>query len=71
MGNAFGALEALGHEPVGEIVALGPGVTARQKGDRVGVPCIQQSRGGNSRGKHGHRAGESCLLRHLLGERDR
>ncbi|MBV8641276.1 MAG: alcohol dehydrogenase catalytic domain-containing protein [Verrucomicrobia bacterium] len=35
----------LGHEPVGEIVALGPGVTARQKGDRVGVPWIQHTCG--------------------------
>ncbi len=28
----------LGHEPVGEIVAVGEGVTTRQIGDRVGVP---------------------------------
>jgi D-arabinose 1-dehydrogenase-like Zn-dependent alcohol dehydrogenase len=28
----------LGHEPVGEIVAIGAGVTARKVGDRVGVP---------------------------------
>ena len=31
----------LGHEPVGEIVALGPGVRTRQVGDRVGVPWVQ------------------------------
>jgi alcohol dehydrogenase len=35
----------LGHEPVGEIVALGPGVTSRSIGDRVGVPWIQASCG--------------------------
>ncbi|NDQ57895.1 MAG: alcohol dehydrogenase catalytic domain-containing protein [Acidipila sp.] len=31
----------MGHEPVGEIVAVGPGVTTRKVGDRVGVPWIQ------------------------------
>ncbi len=35
----------LGHEPVGEIVALGPGVTSRRVGDRVGVPWLQGSCG--------------------------
>jgi D-arabinose 1-dehydrogenase-like Zn-dependent alcohol dehydrogenase len=35
----------LGHEPVGEIVAIGPGVTARKVGDRVGVPWVQSSCG--------------------------
>jgi D-arabinose 1-dehydrogenase-like Zn-dependent alcohol dehydrogenase len=35
----------LGHEPVGEIVAIGPGVTARKVGDRVGVPWLQSSCG--------------------------
>jgi len=35
----------LGHEPVGEIVALGPGVTTRRVGDRVGVPWRQASCG--------------------------
>ena len=35
----------LGHEPVGEIVALGPGVTTRRVGDRVGVPWVQASCG--------------------------
>jgi 2-desacetyl-2-hydroxyethyl bacteriochlorophyllide A dehydrogenase len=35
----------LGHEPVGEIVAVGPGVTTRKVGDRVGVPWIQTSCG--------------------------
>jgi alcohol dehydrogenase len=35
----------LGHEPVGEIVAVGVGVTARQVGDRVGVPWVQSSCG--------------------------
>jgi alcohol dehydrogenase len=33
----------LGHEPVGEIVAVGPGVTTRRVGDRVGVPWVQSS----------------------------
>jgi alcohol dehydrogenase len=31
----------LGHEPVGEIVAVGPGVRSRKIGDRVGVPWVQ------------------------------
>ncbi len=35
----------LGHEPVGEIVQVGPGVTTRNVGDRVGVPWIQASCG--------------------------
>ncbi|MGH7407237.1 MAG: alcohol dehydrogenase catalytic domain-containing protein [Candidatus Methylomirabilales bacterium] len=35
----------LGHEPVGEIVAVGPGVRTRKVGDRVGVPWIQASCG--------------------------
>ncbi|MFO1464111.1 MAG: alcohol dehydrogenase catalytic domain-containing protein [bacterium] len=35
----------LGHEPVGEVVAVGPGVTSRKVGDRVGVPWIQSSCG--------------------------
>jgi len=35
----------LGHEPVGEIVAVGQGVTTRQVGDRVGVPWVQSSCG--------------------------
>ena len=35
----------LGHEPVGEIVALGVGVRTRRVGDRVGVPWIQASCG--------------------------
>jgi dehydrogenase len=35
----------LGHEPVGEIVALGTGVTTRKVGDRVGVPWIQTTCG--------------------------
>lgn len=35
----------LGHEPVGEIVAIGQGVTSRQVGDRVGVPWVQSSCG--------------------------
>ena len=35
----------LGHEPVGEITALGAGVTTRRAGDRVGVPWSQGSCG--------------------------
>ena len=35
----------LGHEPVGEVVAVGAGVTARKVGDRVGVPWVQSSCG--------------------------
>ena len=35
----------LGHEPVGEIVALGVGVHSRKVGDRVGVPWLQSSCG--------------------------
>lgn len=31
----------LGHEPVGEIVAVGKGVRSRKVGDRVGVPWVQ------------------------------
>jgi len=33
----------LGHEPVGEIVAVGTGVRGRKVGDRVGVPWVQAS----------------------------
>ena len=35
----------LGHEPVGEVVAVGAGVTARKVGDRVGVPWVQTACG--------------------------
>jgi len=35
----------LGHEPVGEVAAVGPGVTTRRVGDRVGVPWTQASCG--------------------------
>ena len=35
----------LGHEPVGEIVALGAGVATRRLGDRVGVPWVQATCG--------------------------
>lgn len=35
----------LGHEPVGEIVEIGAGVTSRKIGDRVGVPWIQTTCG--------------------------
>jgi alcohol dehydrogenase/propanol-preferring alcohol dehydrogenase len=32
----------LGHEGVGEVVAVGEGVTARKVGDRVGLPIMQK-----------------------------
>ncbi len=35
----------IGHEPVGEIVEIGEGVTTRRIGDRVGVPWLQASCG--------------------------
>jgi len=35
----------IGHEPVGEIVAVGSAVTTRRTGDRVGVPWVQSSCG--------------------------
>ena len=35
----------LGHEPVGEIVAVGSAVTTRRVGDRVGVPWVQSTCG--------------------------
>jgi len=35
----------LGHEPVGEIVAIGPGVTSRKVGDRVGTTWVQKTCG--------------------------
>jgi alcohol dehydrogenase len=35
----------MGHEPVGEIVAVGAGVTTRKVGDRVGVPWVQATDG--------------------------
>src|SRR5919204_1988184 len=35
----------IGHEPAGEIVELGEGVTTRKVGDRVGVPWMQSTCG--------------------------
>jgi alcohol dehydrogenase len=35
----------LGHEPVGEVVAVAPDVTSRKVGDRVGVPWIRATCG--------------------------
>jgi len=35
----------LGHEGVGEVVAVGPGVTTRKVGDRVGMPMVQKGCG--------------------------
>ena len=37
--------KVIGHEPVGEIVALGPGVTGLRTGDRVGVSWHQHGEG--------------------------
>ena len=46
LGHIPGAFpRILGHEPVGEIVEVGPGVTSRKVGDRVGVPWIQATCG--------------------------
>jgi len=45
----------LGHEPVGEIVAIGTGVTSRRVGDRVGVPWVQASCGRCEWCLHGRR----------------
>ena len=35
----------LGHEPVGDVVKVGAGVSKRRTGDRVGVPWVQDSCG--------------------------
>ena len=35
----------LGHEGVGEVVAVGEGVTTREVGDRVGMPIVQKACG--------------------------
>ena len=35
----------IGHEPAGEVVAVGEGVTSRRVGDRVGVPWVQATCG--------------------------
>jgi D-arabinose 1-dehydrogenase-like Zn-dependent alcohol dehydrogenase len=35
----------LGHEGVGEVVEVGPGVTSRAAGDRVGMPMVQKGCG--------------------------
>jgi len=46
LGNLPGPFpRVLGHEPVGEIVAVGPGVNARKIGDRVGTAWIQSTCG--------------------------
>ena len=44
-GSPGGFPRTLGHEPAGEIVAVGPGVTVRKAGDRVGVPWVQHTCG--------------------------
>lgn len=46
LGHIPGAFpRILGHEPVGEVVAVAPDVTSRKVGDRVGVPWVQASCG--------------------------
>jgi dehydrogenase len=35
----------IGHEPAGEIVSVGEGVTSRKVGDRVGIPWVQATCG--------------------------
>ena len=46
LGHIPGAFpRILGHEPVGEVVAVAPDVTSRKVGDRVGVPWIQATCG--------------------------
>jgi dehydrogenase len=46
LGHIPGAFpRILGHEPVGEIVAVAPDVASRKVGDRVGVPWIQATCG--------------------------
>jgi alcohol dehydrogenase len=46
LGHIPGAFpRILGHEPVGEVVAVAPDVTSRKVGDRVGVPWIQSTCG--------------------------
>jgi alcohol dehydrogenase len=46
LGHIPGAFpRILGHEPVGEVVAVAPDVTTRKVGDRVGVPWIQATCG--------------------------
>jgi dehydrogenase len=56
----------LGHEPIGEIVAVGPGVRTRRVGDRVGVPWVQASCGRCEwclRGRTRHPGGSSTGAR--------
>ena len=46
LGHLPGAFpRILGHEPVGEIVSVGPGVRTRNVGDRVGVAWVQETCG--------------------------
>jgi len=46
LGHIPGAFpRILGHEPVGEVVAVGTGVASRKVGDRVGVPWVQATCG--------------------------
>ena len=45
LGHIPGQFRILGHEPVGEIVAVAPDVTARKVGDRVGTAWISSTCG--------------------------
>ena len=46
LGHLPGAFpRILGHEPVGEVVAVGPGVVSRKVGDRVGTAWVQSTCG--------------------------
>ncbi len=46
LGHLPGAFpRILGHEPVGEVIAVGAGVTSRQIGDRVGTAWVQAACG--------------------------
>lgn len=61
----------LGHEAAGDIADVGPGVTSRMVGDRVGVPWIQGTCGrcGSCRSTSGltGRAGMGCLNPRMSG----
>lgn len=60
----------LGHEPVGEVVAVGPGITSRKVGDRVGVGWFQTTCGGCewcARGRENFCANHKATGIHLQG----
>ena len=61
----------LGHEGVGEVVAVGAGVTTRKVGDRVGIPMVQKTCGVCDFCRQGHPAsfvsGVNCANPTLTG----